>query len=244
MQIYSFTKAKKEFIVGVGIILALVIPFLVKIFNFPDSVILSILAIYLSYIVLVIISTENRIQKEIMDVKSRIKGSGVEIIELDDLYKVKERCEENNGEIWFFNIPLEKTWSEDSFNVLLRCAVENPETTRVTVILNKSKKGVWEEFIKPKLSNKVNSGINVKWSDDIGSMGFMLFRGSKEALIFLWTEPFIIRTENDCQIMTLFWIKDHPEIILKLEEIFEKHLVMCQSDNIARISDEVANWAH
>ncbi len=229
MQLYSFGKTKKELIVAIGLILALIIPFLIKIFNFPDSVILSILAIYLSYIVLVIISTENNIQREILDVKNKIKGSGVEIIELDEFYKIKERCEENRGEIWFFNIPLEKIWSGDSFNTFLQCAIENPETTRATFILNKSKSGIWEDFIKPKLS-KVNSKITVRWSDDIGGMGFMLFRGLKEAFIFLWTEPFIIKTENDCQIMTLFWIKNHPEIILKLEEIFEKNLVMAESN--------------
>lgn len=231
MHTGGFNKIKKELIVAMGLILALAIPLLIKIFNFPDSVILSLLAIYLSYIVIVIISTENRIQKEIIDVRDRIKGTGVEIIELDEFYKVRERCEENRGEIWFFNIPLEKSWSEDSFNIFLQCAIGNPETTRSTFILNKSEKAIWGNLIKPRVSSK-NSKIDVKWSENTGDLGFILFRWSKEAFVFLWAEPFMIKTENDCQIMTLFWIKNHPEIILKLEEIFEKHLVTAETNEV------------
>lgn len=225
----KFADIEKRLIVAVGIILAMLIPIIVKVLGqeIPVELILSLIIIYLAYIVGSLIGTEEAIIQDIEELERQIVGTGVELIGSDQLHKLTESVGRNRGDIWFFNVPLGRIRTQEGFNALVKPGIENPHTTNITFILNRSVKAIWEEHVQPKIDNIKGGGehITVKWMDDERKIGFMLLRGSREVYLIAWDEPFIVETPKGSQTMLMFHMKSNREFIAKLEEMFEKYLL-------------------
>jgi len=224
-----FADIEKRAIVIFGVILALLIPMVVKVFGhvIPIELILAMILIYLAYIVGSLINTEESIIQDIEELRKRITETGVEIIGSNQLHYIKESIEKNRGDIWFFNVPLGRIRTQEGFDAMIKSGIENPHTKNIIFILNRSVRGIWEEHVQPKIDDVKggNETITVKWMNEERKIGFMLLRASEEAYLIAWDEPFIVETPKGHQTMTMFHITRNHEFFAKLEEIFEKHLL-------------------
>jgi hypothetical protein len=224
-----FADIEKKVIVVFGVVLAILIPIIVKVFGhiIPIELILAMILIYLAYIVGSLINTEEGILQNMEELGRRVTGTGVEIIGSNQLHRIKESVEENKGDVWFFNVPLGRIRTQEGFDAFVKPGIENPHTRNITFILNKSVKDIWEEHVRPKIS-KVKGGdktVSVRWMDDEKRIGFMLLKASEEVYLITWEEPFLVETPKGHQTMMMFHTTHNHEFFAKLEEIFEKHLL-------------------
>lgn len=228
----NFFEAEKKAIIIFGVILALLMPLTLAVFGhvIPTEYILALIIIYLAYIIGALMHTETEIKKDFSDLQKAIVCTGIELLGPHELHIIRERVEESSGEIWFFNIPLGRIRTEEGFNIIVKAGIENPHVRSITFLLDKSVKDIWVDCVQPRLDAIKNStNITVRWLSERNCIGFMLLKGSQEAFLLAWSEPFIAQTSKGHQTMMMFHITRNHEFLAKLEEIFEKNLLSAES---------------
>jgi hypothetical protein len=242
----KFTDLQRKLLIGVGLALAFLVPLAIRVLNLqvPVEFLFALIMMYLVYVVSTLINTkeeiegdvgkivlvEAEIEGDIGKICRHIEGSGVELITPDKLYSIKERVDENKGDIWFFNIPLGRIRTDEGFEFFIGAAARNPYTKNIIFILNKSVAGIWTECVQPKINVlKTNTNITVKWMTTEKHLAFMFLKGSREVFIFFLEEPFIVETPKGAQTMAWVRITQRPDFLAKFEEIFEKNLLSSES---------------
>ncbi|MBN2014486.1 MAG: hypothetical protein JW778_04845 [Candidatus Altiarchaeota archaeon] len=161
-----FSDLEKKVIIVVGVILALLMPITVRVFGqvIPTEFILALIVVYLAYIIALLVRSEEKIEEDFEILEKEINGTGVEIITSNELKCIKDRLEENTGDVCFFNIPLGRIRTEEGFDDVLRPALENPHTKNIVFLLNRSVEDIWREYVRPRIDSvKHDKNVAIRW---------------------------------------------------------------------------------
>jgi len=129
------------------------------------------------------------------------------------------------GEMVWFNVCFLMFKPQELFDVLLRPALENPRVTAIQFIADEGERQLWELDVLPKIK-QCSGQEKVKeprWSKLPETVSFILAdtepKGSPEALLSFWGEPFMARTTGKNVPRYIFWIQSHSELVSRLSEL-------------------------
>jgi hypothetical protein len=134
-------------------------------------------------------------------------------------------CEIARGEMVWFNVCFLMFKRQDTFDLMLRPALENSVVTSIQFIANESERPLWEQHILPKIAacdgkKKVREP---RWAQLPETVSFVLADveqdGRTEALLSFWGEPFMARTTHQPVPRYVFWVQSHSDLVTRLVEV-------------------------
>jgi hypothetical protein len=142
-----------------------------------------------------------RTEATLRDIRSALKPPEAILIGPSQLRAGTEQFARRvRGEVVWFNVCLLMFRPQQTFDMLLRPIIENPNVTSVRFISSLSEKELWQTEMVPKVA--VCSGGNKvaepHWQELEKTVSFILAETSpdsrEEALVSFWQEPFMSRT--------------------------------------------------
>jgi hypothetical protein len=138
-------------------------------------------------------------------------------------------AETARGEMVWFNVCFTMFKSQDVFDLMLRPAIENPLVTSIQFISNEGERELWDKYMLPKIkectgSNKV---AEPRWRQLPETISFILAdiepRGTTEALLSFWGEPFMSRATGNQVPRYIFRVQGHSDLVARLVELEREH---------------------
>ena len=129
------------------------------------------------------------------------------------------------GEVVWFNVCLLMFRPQQTFDMLLRPIIENPQVTSVRFISSQSEKELWQTEMVPKVAACPGGGkvIEPHWRQLEETVSFILAEtspdGKEEALVSFWQEPFMSRTLGRQIPRYVFHIQAHSDLVVRLREL-------------------------
>lgn len=129
------------------------------------------------------------------------------------------------GEMIWFNVCFLMFKPQELFDVLLRPAIENPRVTSIQFISNEDERELWEQDVLPKIKkcfgcDKVREP---RWSNLPETVSFIIadtdLKGSTEALLSFWGEPFMAKSTERNVPRYIFWVQSHSDLVSRLVEV-------------------------
>jgi hypothetical protein len=133
------------------------------------------------------------------------------------------------GEMVWFNVCLMMFKPQELFDCLLRPAIENPDVTRVTFVLDEGERANWQLHVAPKLAACAGHGkvLDPRWCAMRESVSFILADraadGQPEAQLSFWGEPFMARAAGRDTPRYVFHVQPHSELIPQLVEMERRY---------------------
>jgi hypothetical protein len=133
------------------------------------------------------------------------------------------------GEMVWFNVCLMMFRPQELFDCLLRPAVENPQVTRITFVLDEGERANWNNHVAPKLAACAGSAkvLEPRWCSMKEAVSFILADrdtdGRAEAQLSFWGEPFMARTTGRDVPRYIFHVQAHSELIPQLVELERRY---------------------
>lgn len=133
------------------------------------------------------------------------------------------------GEMVWFNVCFLMFRSQEVFDLLLKPAIENPLVRSIQFISDESERGLWEEYMQPKIRECDDGGkvLNPCWRTLPQTVSFILadteHKGQTEALLSFWGEPFMARTIDRQVPRYVFWVHGHSDLVAQLIDLERRH---------------------
>lgn len=129
------------------------------------------------------------------------------------------------GEVVWFNVCLLMFRPQQTFDMLLRPIIDNPQVSSIRFISRHSEKVLWENELKPKIA-ACSGSYKVKepeWHEVEGTVSFILAKtgsdGKEEALVSFWDEPFMSRVSGKQIPRYVFYVQAHSGLVARFREI-------------------------
>lgn len=133
------------------------------------------------------------------------------------------------GELLWFNVCLTMFKPQELFDCLLRPAVENPQVSRITFVLDESERANWSGHVVPKLAACAGRAkvLEPRWCTMREAVSFVLADGETdgqlEAQLSFWGEPFMARATGRDVPRYIFHVQAHSELIPHLVELERRY---------------------
>lgn len=133
------------------------------------------------------------------------------------------------GEMVWFNVCFLMFQTQETFDLLLRPAIENPHVTSIRFVSDAGEQQLWEQNMQPRISQctgceKVHPP---QWRDLPQTISFILAdtdsEGTTEALVSFWGEPFMARTTGRQVPRFIFRVHSQSDLIAQLVELERSH---------------------
>lgn len=134
-----------------------------------------------------------------------------------------------HGEMVWFNVCFLMFQSQETFDLLLRPAIENPQVTSIRFISDAGEQDLWEQNMQDRIRQcrgreKVHEP---QWRQLPQTVSFILAdtdsKGTTEALVSFWGEPFMARTTGRQVPRFIFRIHAQSDLIVQLVELERSH---------------------
>lgn len=137
--------------------------------------------------------------------------------------------ESAHGEMVWFNVCFLMFQSQETFDLLLRPAIENPHVTSIRFISDADEQQLWEQNMQPRI--RECSGCEKvhppQWRALPQTISFILAdidpEGTTEALVSFWGEPFMARTTGRQVPRFIFRIHSQSDLLAQLVELERTH---------------------
>jgi hypothetical protein len=135
------------------------------------------------------------------------------------------------GEMVWFNVCFLMFQSQETFDLLLRPAIENPHVTSIRFISDAGEQQLWEQNMQPRIRQctgceKVHPP---QWRTLPQTISFILAdtapEGTTEALVSFWGEPFMARTTGSQVPRFIFHVHARSDLIGQLVELERRHRI-------------------
>ena len=132
--------------------------------------------------------------------------------------------------VWF-NVCFTMFKSQDVFDLMLRPAIENPLVDSIQFISNEGERELWDKYMLPKIQactgrDKV---AEPRWRPLPETVSFILAdiepRGTTEALLSFWGEPFMSRSTGKQVPRYIFRVQGHSDLVAQLVELERQHRI-------------------
>lgn len=133
------------------------------------------------------------------------------------------------GEMVWFNVCFLMFQSQETFDLLLRPAIENPHVTSIRFISDAGERPLWEQNMQPRISQCTGSEKvhPPQWRNLPQTISFILADtdadGTTEALVSFWGEPFMARTTGSQVPRFIFRVDARSDLIGQLVELERRH---------------------
>ncbi len=167
-----------------------------------------------------------RTEAILRDIRSALKPPEAILVGPSELRAASEQFARRiRGEVVWFNVCLLMFRPQQTFDMLLRPIIENPQVTSVRFISSQSEKELWQTEMVPKVAacSGGNKVIEPHWRQLEEAVSFILAEtspgGKEEALISFWQEPFMSRTLGRQIPRYIFHIQPHSDLVVRLREL-------------------------
>jgi hypothetical protein len=137
--------------------------------------------------------------------------------------------ESAHGEMVWFNVCFLMFQSQETFDLLLRPAIENPQVTSIRFVSDAGEQPLWERHMQPRISQCTGRGkvLPPQWRNLPQTVSFILADtrpgGTTEALVSFWGEPFMARTTGRQVPRFIFHVRSQSDLIAQLVELERGH---------------------
>lgn len=168
-------------------------------------------------------------EREVAEIRSAITPRPLELLGPDSLRRaVRGFGRDARGELVWFNLCLLMLARRETFDVLVRPAVENPDVSTLRFILDESQRERWETAVEPLLAEATDgsTAVEVHWRRIDEAVAFIHTASEDEdphALISFWGEPFMAETLDRDVTRYVLHAKEHSELIPHLRELARRY---------------------
>lgn len=170
-----------------------------------------------------------RTERTVDEIRSALDPSGLELIGPETLRRESQRFgRAAHGEMVWFNICLLMLTRQETFDALLRPAIENSDVTAIRFILDESQRDRWRNHVRPKIDACENAETvrEPLWYDLDETVAFILApteNDRPDALVSFWGEPFMAETVEDDVTRYVIHAKEHSELVPHLRELERRY---------------------
>ena len=168
-------------------------------------------------------------ERRVAEIRATITPSELELVGPDSLRQVSQRFGQNaRGDLIWFNLCLLMLSRRETFDILVRPALENPDISSLQFILDESQRDRWETTVEPLLAEATDgtTSIEVYWRRIDESIAFIHTASESEhsnALISFWGEPFMAETLERGVTRYVLHAKEHSELIPHLRDLARRY---------------------
>lgn len=137
-------------------------------------------------------------------------------------------CENARGEMTWYNVCFTMFQTQEVFDLMLRPAIENPLVESIQFIADERERDLWVKNMAPKIQRCAGAAKvrEPRWGSLPETVSFILSetgpRGSTEALLSFWGEPFMSRETGKKVPRFIFKIQAQSDLIAQFVEM-ERH---------------------
>lgn len=168
-------------------------------------------------------------EADVAEIRAAMTPPDLELVNPDSLRQASRQFgRQVEGDLVWFNLCLLMLSREETFDVLVRPALENPDVHTLQFILDESQRDRWETTVEPQLADATDDGtsIDVYWRRIDESIAFIHStseRGPSSALISFWGEPFMAETLDRDVTRYVLHAKQHSELIPHLRDMARRY---------------------
>ena len=168
-------------------------------------------------------------ERNVAEIRSAMTPPELELVGPDSLRRVSQRFgRDARGELVWFNLCLLMLTRRETFDVLIRPPIENPDVSSLQFILDESQRDRWETGVEPLLAEAVDgeTSVEVYWRSIDESIAFIHTASESHrpnALISFWGEPFMAETLERDVTRYILHAKEHSELIPHLRELARRY---------------------
>ncbi len=168
-------------------------------------------------------------ERSVAEIRSAVTPSELELVGPDSLRRVSQRFgRDARGELVWFNLCLLMLTRRETFDVLIRPAVDNPDVSSLQFVLDESQRERWENSVEPLLADVADdaTSIEVHWRRIDESIAFIHTASEdahSNALISFWGEPFMAETLERDVTRYILHAREHSELIPHLRELARRY---------------------
>ena len=167
-------------------------------------------------------------EQDIADIKAAMTPPGLELVDTDALRRTSRRFgQQAQGDLIWFNLCLLMLSRRETFDILVRPALENPDVSSLQFILDESQRERWESTVEPILAETTDgtTSIDVYWRQIEENIAFIHTASGSEAdaLISFWGEPFMAETLERGVTRYILHAKKHSELIPHLRDMAQRY---------------------
>ncbi|MFC4552005.1 MULTISPECIES: hypothetical protein [Halorussus] len=174
-------------------------------------------------------------ERRVAEVRSAMTPPQLELVGPDSLRRVSRQFgRDAEGDLVWFNLCLLMVSRRETFDVLVRPAVENPDVSALQFVLDESQRGRWESDVEPLLAEAVDdrTSVDVHWRNIDESVAFIHTASEGDAasaLVSFWGEPFMAETLDRDVTRYILHAKEHSELIPHLRELARRYRLQSTS---------------
>ena len=167
-------------------------------------------------------------ERDIADIKAAVTPSELELVDPDSLRQTSHRFGQRaKGDLVWFNLCLLMLARRETFDVLVRPALDNPDVSSLQFILDESQRDRWETTVEPMLAEATDgtTAVDVYWRQIDESIAFVHSTSGDRstALISFWGEPFMAETVERDVTRYILHAKEHSELIPHLRDLAQRY---------------------
>ena len=168
-------------------------------------------------------------ERDVAEIRSTITPPELELVGPDSLRRaVRGFGHDARGELVWFNLCLLMLTRRETFDVLVRPAIDNPDVPALRFILDESQRERWESAVEPLLAEAVDgsTAVEVHWRGIDEAIAFIHTASENDdpsALISFWGEPFMAETLEQDVTRYVLHAKEHSELIPHLRELARRY---------------------
>lgn len=176
-------------------------------------------------------SKHSEVHTRLLEAADKLEDPEIRLIPSQEIFrKGEDLALRNRGEMWWFNTPLGFK-NQKIFDQILKPAMENPRTKKISFILDQRFKETWEKDVKPKI-NKTKGHEKVeepRWRSIREKTAFRMIdtqtdKDEKEAHLTILERPFIMHIQNTekeaFHPRYMFHVKSHSKLIQDLKDLY------------------------
>lgn len=168
-------------------------------------------------------------ERTVAEIRAAITPAELELVGPDSLRQASQRFGQRaQGELIWFNLCLLMLARRETFDVLVRPAIENPDVSSLQFVLDESQRDRWEASVEPLLAEATDgsTSLDVYWRQIDESIAFIHTAsesGHSNALISFWGEPFMAETIQKDVTRYILHAKEHSELIPHLRDLARRY---------------------
>lgn len=168
-------------------------------------------------------------EQHVAEIRAAMTPPELELVGPDSLRHVSRHFgQDAQGELIWFNLCLLMLSRQETFDVLIQPAIDNPELSSLQFVLDESQREQWETTVEPLLVERTDgeTAVDVHWCQIDESIAFIHTGSESErpnALISFWGEPFMAETLERDVTRYILHAKEHSELIPHLRDLARRY---------------------
>lgn len=168
-------------------------------------------------------------EQTVAEIRAALTPPELELVGPDSLRQASQRFgQQAQGELIWFNLCLLMLTRRETFDVLVRPAIENPDVSSLQFILDESQRDRWETTVEPIVAEATDGALSldVYWRQIDESIAFIHTaseNGRSNALISFWGEPFMAETLQQDVTRYVLHAKERSELIPHLRDLARRY---------------------